>query len=365
VVPRASLQSGAPAPRRPAAGRDLAVANPDRAFLPSLRDAVARSRADRRMYTDISDCEPLLAAIAAEFAADGVPAGHLGVASGAMDAIERALSVTLVPNDLLVLEDPTYPPYAEMARALDLRVARVPVDGRGLTADGLAAAVKAGAKALIAVPRGHNPTGAAFDAPRIRELERVLKAAPALMVVEDDYLGAVSGVPLATLVRRCERFVHVRSLGKALGPDLRVAPFCGDALTVARIRARQRIGYGWVSLVLQDAAAALVRDPATKRLTSAAARAYRERRECFVRALCARGVAVAPGRSGFTVWISVPDEAAAVAAARAAGFAIDGGARYRGDAPPGVRVTTTTLSADEAVRLAEALAGTAPQQHVR
>jgi len=60
--------------------------------------------------------------------------------------------------------------------------------------------------------------------------------------------------------------------------------------------------------------------------------------------------------SGFTVWVPVRDEAAAVGAAQSAGYTIDGGARYRSAAAPGVRVTTTTLEARDAAALATALA---------
>jgi hypothetical protein len=53
---------------------------------------------------------------------------------------------------------------------------------------------------------------------------------------------------------------------------------------------------------------------------------------------------------------------ALVRAAQAAGFAIDGGARYRESAPPGVRVTITTMGAREAETLAAALANYASRR---
>ncbi|GAC1301686.1 MAG: aminotransferase class I/II-fold pyridoxal phosphate-dependent enzyme [Vulcanimicrobiaceae bacterium] len=355
VVPRVAFQSGSDSAVAPAVGRNLAVANPDPAFLPALHGALTKTLGERRLYTDIRDSDALARITKHDFETSGVPATHCGVASGAMDAIERALLATLAPGDIVALEDPTYPPYVELARVLELRVVRVRVDERGIVPASVRAAVRAGAKALIAVPRAQNPTGASFDAGRVRDLLRVLAAEPELLVVEDDYLAAVCGVPLATLVRDRRRFVHVRSLAKVLGPDLRVATYAGDALTVARMKDRQRIGVGWVSVVLQDAAAVLLREPATRRRIAAATKAYAERRALFVAALAAVGLA-GTGGSGFTVWVPVRDEAAAVGAAQAAGFAIDGGGRYRDTAPPGVRVTTTTLRVREARALAEALA---------
>jgi len=355
VVARAIFEGGAAPDAPPAVGRNFAVANPDPAFLPRLGPALTSGLVERRLYSDIRDSEALVRGAARDFERDGVAAAHCGVASGAMDAIERALLATLGPGDTIALEDPTYPPYVELARVLDLRVVRVRLDERGILAASLRDAVRAGANALILVPRAHNPTGASLDAARVRELVRALASAPDLLVVEDDYLAPVCGVALASLAGTRKRFVHVRSFAKIFGPDLRVAVYAGDALTVARMRDRQRIGPGWVSVMLQDAAAALVRDPAMKRRLAAATTAYAQRRARFVAALASAGLSGSPG-SGFTVWVPVRDEAAAVGAAQAAGFAIDGGGRYRDTAPPGVRVTTTTMRAREAHTLATALA---------
>lgn len=355
VVGRLAFTSGSDVASVPAVGRNLAVANPDPAFLPAFATALTKSLGERRLYTDIRDNDVLLREAKRGFVADGVPAEHCGVASGAMDAIERALVAAVAPGDTIALEDPTYPPYVELARALELRIVRVRVDDRGLIPEGVREAVRAGAKALVTVPRAQNPTGASFDPARAREIIRALASAPDLIVIEDDYLSTICGVPLATLVGKRKRFVHVRSFAKVFGPDLRVAVYTGDALTVARMRDRVRIGAGWVSIILQDAAAILVRDPATKRRIAAATIAYAERRALFVEALERVGLRGSAG-AGFTVWVPVADEAAAVGAAQAAGFAIDGGGRYRDGAPPGVRVTTTTMRAREANELAHALA---------
>lgn len=354
VVGRTGFQTGAAAAAGPPHGRNLAVANPDPAFLPPMRRALGARLVERRLYTDIGDSAALCALARRAFERDGVPGVHVGVVSGAMDAIERALVASLVPGDSVALEDPGYPPYADLARVLGLRVLRVGVDKGGLVPGALREAVRAGAVALITVPRAHNPTGVSLDAGRARELARILAAAPELLVIEDDFLAGVAGVPLASLVPGRKRWIHVRSYAKTLGPDLRVGTFAADSLTAARIRDRQRLGCGWVSLVLQEAAATLLADPKTIALLRSAEATYRERREGFVRALARRGVKL-PAGTGFTVWVPVRDEAEAVRNAQAAGFAIDGGARYRESAPPGVRVAITTLTAAEAELLADAI----------
>lgn len=89
--------------------------------------------------------------------------------------------------------------------------------------------------------------------------------------------------------------------------------------------------------------------------TPAVARAYRTRRDALIAALAERGVE-ARGRSGMNVWIPVPDETGAVARLLHAGWAVAPGARFRLGAPPGIRITVSTLAANEVGALADAVA---------
>ncbi len=145
----------------------------------------------------------------------------------------------------------------------------------------------------------------------------------------------------------------MRSVAKAYGPDLRLAVLTGDGVTVDRVRGRQRLGPGWVSLLLQRAVARLWADGSVDPRTVAAA--YGGRRDALIDALARRGVA-AHGRSGMNVWVPVPDETGAVARLLHAGWAVAPGARFRMSAAPGVRITVSTLTAEETGRLADAVA---------
>ena len=131
----------------------------------------------------------------------------------------------------------------------------------------------------------------------------------------------------------------------------------GDARTIARVQGRQQCGPGWVSHILQTLVLALWSDPRR-------AGARRARRRRVLRAAsAAAGAALersgvrAHGASGLNVWVPVPDEAGAVGALLQRGWVVAPGAPYRlAGAPAGIRVTTATLAADEAERLAADLA---------
>jgi DNA-binding transcriptional MocR family regulator len=344
----------------PAGVRDLASGNPDPRLLPSLAEGLARVEPTHKLYGVAAKLPELAALAAAEFAADAIR-GDVAVTGGALDAIERALQTELRLGDRVVVEDPTWPRIPDLVHALGLAVEPVRIDRHGLDPDMLDGVLRRGARAVIATPRGQNPSGAAVDSARGRALRAVLARHPDVLVIEDDYVARVAGAPYVPVHRADGRWAVVRSLSKVLGPDLRVAVVAGDPLTISRIEGRQRLGPGWVSHILQQVAALMLQDKATARLLARAERVYAERRRALVSALATQGIEAA-GDSGLGVWVALADEAAAVRELLAQGWAVSPGERYRFHSAPGIRITTAALEPDEAGRLADAIAalGRAP-----
>jgi DNA-binding transcriptional MocR family regulator len=344
-----------PGPRAlPPGAHDLARGNPDPALLPPLAPVLAALDPAHVLYGAPAKLPELVELSRAGFAADGV-AGEIAVLSGALDAIERGVQSHLRPGDAVVVEDPCWPRIADLLRALGVRLEPAAVDPRGPVPEALERALGRGARAAILTPRGQNPTGAAVDAERGAQLRAVLARHPAVLVVEDDYVAAVAGAPYVPLHGTTDRWLVVRSLSKVLGPDLRVALAAGDPLTVSRIEGRQLAGPGWVSHLLQQAAARLLADPATHALLARAREVYAGRRAALVSRLSEHGIS-ATGDSGLGVWIAVEREAEAAQHLLARGWAVSPGERFRFGGPPGLRVTTAGLSEDDAERLAAALA---------
>lgn len=337
--------------------RDVSHGNPDPLLLPSLVRAFASAaeRGDREpvLYGDAA-VEPELARIArAELDAEGVPDGPVGVAAGSLDAIERVLAAHLKPGDTVAVEDPGWGSLLDLVPALGLRVTPVRVDDEGPLPDDVRAALDSGARALIVTDRAQNPTGAVVSATRARALRSVLRRHPETLLIEDDHGHGIVDQPLHPLAGVTANWAFVRSVAKAYGPDLRLAVLTGDAVTLDRVRGRQRLGPGWVSRLLQRAVVRLWTDGAVD--APAVAAAYGGRRDALIAALAERGVA-AHGCSGLNVWIPVPDETGAVARLLHAGWAVAPGARFRMSAPPGIRITVSTLTPEEITALAEAIA---------
>ncbi|MER6860133.1 aminotransferase class I/II-fold pyridoxal phosphate-dependent enzyme [Streptomyces pilosus] len=337
--------------------RDLSEGGPDPELLPALAGAFAAAagRGDREpVLYGHAPVEPELARTArAWLDADGVPGGPVAVASGALDAIERVLAAHLRPGDAVAVEDPGWGSLLDLVPALGLRTVPVGLDGEGPLPDDVRGALAGGARALIVTDRAQNPTGAALSAARARALRSVLTAHPETLLIEDDHGHHIVDVPLHPLAGATRSWAFVRSAAKAYGPDLRLAVLTGDAVTLDRVRGRQRLGPGWVSLIVQRAVARLWSEGAVD--PAAVAARYGRRRDALIGALARRGIA-AYGPSGMNVWVPVPDETGAVARLLHAGWAVAPGARFRMNAPPGIRVTVSTLTGDEVEPLADAVA---------
>jgi DNA-binding transcriptional MocR family regulator len=340
----------------PAGAHDLSRGNPDPALLPDLAAALRRCEQPVRLYGEAPELPELIEQASEALRADGVPSAHLCVVSGALDGIERVLEARLRPGDRVAVEHPGYAALYDLLRALGLHLEPVALDERGITPEGLRSALRRGARAVVVTPRGQNPTGAALDAGRARQLREILSAHPDALLVEDDHLGPVAGAPLHTLAAAGPAWAATRSVAKALGPDLRLAVLAGDETTIARVRGRALCGPGWVSHVLQRLVATLWADRDVGERVALAESVYAERREGLLAALRARGVK-AQGASGLNVWVEVDDEAAAIAALLARGWVVAPGARYKLTvAAPAIRITTAALERSDAARLAADLA---------
>ena len=350
VEPPLRVRGGRPLPPNT---RDLASGNPDPALLPPLGPALARLDPEHKLYGGPAKLPELATLAEAYFAADGI-GGDVAIVAGALDGIERVLQTQLRPGDRIVVEDPSWPRIGDLVGALALQPEPARVDERGIDPTALEAALQRGAKAVIATPRGQNPTGAALDGERAARLREVLGRYRDALVIEDDYAAAVAGAAYVPLHGESERWVVIRSLSKVAGPDLRVALVAGDSLTIRRVEGRQLLGPGWVSHLLQQTVANLWTDAATKKLLAKAERTYADRRTALIEALEKRGIA-AQGRSGLGVWVPLAEEVAVVQQLLERGWAVSPGERYRFHAPPGIRITTTSLQPNESEELAAAL----------
>ncbi|MFF9208113.1 MULTISPECIES: aminotransferase class I/II-fold pyridoxal phosphate-dependent enzyme [unclassified Streptomyces] len=350
IAPAPAVASRRP-PKVPEGLRDLAGGHPDPRLLPALVPP-SRLSPGARSHRSTPRLAHLEEAVRDWLRPDGVPVEHVTFAHGALDLIGRLLSVELRPGDAVAMEDPGYHHLLDLVAALGLRIVPVAVDDEGMRPDALREALRAGVRAVVCSPRAQNPYGGCFSAARRDALAEVLRGAGEVLVVENDHASAVADAPLWTLgASGLARWVHVRTVSKFLGTDLRWAAAACDPVTLARHDGRLLLTSGWVSHLLQDTVHGLMTDDGTRALVARAREAYAQRRRALRDALAERGVA-AHGASGLNLWVPVRDESAVVNGLRSHGWWVAAGARFRLAAPPGVRISVAELESADAVRLA-------------
>jgi len=339
-----------PSPPRPGL-RNLADGNPDPAFLPSVSSAMRSSAAEPALYGAPRKVPALVEACLRDLAKDGLRVDDVAIVSGAIDAIGRILQAHLSVGDAVAVEDPSFPPLFDVLHALGLEARPVVLDGSGPDPSAVERALHQGAQALIVTPRAQNPTGALITNERSKELRRVLRRYPDVLVVEDDTGGLATADPLAPVTDRSRaRWAFVRSFSMVYGPDVRTGLIAADDVTLSRLEGRQWVTGGWVSHILQRLVAQLLDDADANHLVQLARRTYRERRETLVDALHEEAIET-PSRSGFNVWVPLTTESETVSALEAAGWAVAHGEPFRVASGPGIRVTASTIVAEEAARL--------------
>lgn len=351
--------SPAPVYAAPAGLRDLAGGNADAALLPRPRgQAWAHALAQPLDGVATEADTPLLALARAWLQGQGLPTEAMGVFSGALDAVERALRQHARPGDRVGVEDPGWPPLLALLHSLRLVPVALAVDGQGMVVPG--DGVLQDCAAVVLTPRAHNPTGVAMTAARWKALRRGLRASPHTLLILDDHWGPLSAAPLAMAGALPPLWLHVLSLSKSLGPDCRVAVVTGAAQLVQGMCAHQGLGPRWVSLWLQQLAAQLWRQASKGRARGSwrhMAAAYAARRAALGQALRGHGMACDCERGeGLHVWLPVADEAAVVQHMAARGWAVQAGAPLRLDSGPGIRISLGAVGLRDIGRLARDLA---------
>ena len=143
--------------------------------------------------------------------------------SGGQNALHAIVSATLAAGDLVCTAPHVYPGFSAIARRNGLALQPLEVDAEGILPDALAAAARAGAKALYVVPCNDNPTTATMGTDRRKAIAEIASS-HGLTIIEDDAYGQLAASPLQSLACYAPDLTwHVASVSKIISPGLRIA----------------------------------------------------------------------------------------------------------------------------------------------
>jgi GntR family transcriptional regulator/MocR family aminotransferase len=264
------------------------------------------------------------------------------VTSGALHGLDLVARVMLEPGDVVAVEEPGYPPAADLVAALGLRVVGVPVDDHGLVVD----AIPPAARLVYVTPSHQYPLGMVLSHDRRLALLRWAAARDAT-IVEDDYDSQFryASRPLEPLQRldRDGRVVYLGTFSKILSPALRIGfAVVPPSIVPALSALRNAVDWcpPWPS---QPAFTKFIGDGYLDRHIVNATRRHRARRDRILRRLAAAPVPVRPlsASAGLHLAVLVPvddgdDDRALHDATRAEDIVVGSLRRcYRFDRGPG------------------------------
>jgi 2-aminoadipate transaminase len=234
------------------------------------------------------------------------------ITSGAQQGIDLILRTLAAPDEVVLIEEPTYPGAIELAARRGQRLVGIPRDADGLSLAALEAACRLyHPRLLYLVPAFHNPTGASLSAEQQQGLLR-LATAHDLLLIEDDVYGllaydAPAPAPLRAIVDAA-RIVYITSFSKVLAPGLRLGAVVAPAEYVPLLVAARHSNDLISSPLLQRALADYLARGSLHAHLQAVRQLYRERRDAMLSALerflpdCDW---TTPG-GGLNVWVRLP-----------------------------------------------------------
>lgn len=332
---------------------DLTLAGPDAALLPRLAEAMAYGASvdDLNSYERSRIVPELKDAVSERWPYE---AEAFLATNGGYNAVYTILHALVSSGSSVAIEHPTAMRLLDILEDLGVKIIPVACDGEGPLPDSLREALQQRPAAFLFQPRLHSVTGVAVSSYRLGQLGDVLEDSDTL-IIEDDGVGDVSAAPPQSLGGRfAERTIHILSLSKSLGPDLRLAVLSSSAPIVDQIQSYRSFSAGWTSRILQGAAAWLLRDPATWKLIAEARGIYQQRRDALADALGERGIAI-PAGQGLCLWVPIVSEPFAMVTLAARNIAVNPGSKFSVLPSSHIRVATSTLS-DRCEEAADAIA---------
>ncbi|MGO7382857.1 PLP-dependent aminotransferase family protein [Rhizobium ruizarguesonis] len=321
---------------------DLTLAGPDAALLPRLAEAMAYGASvdDLNSYERSRIVSELKDAVSERWPYE---AEAFLATNGGYNAVYTILHALVSPGSSVAIEHPTAMRLLDILEDLGVKIIPVACDDDGPLPASLSEALRQRPAAFLFQPRLHSVTGVTVSSSRLDQLGDVLENSDTL-IIEDDGVGDVStAAPQSLGGRFAERTIHILSLSKSLGPDLRLAVLSSSAPIVDQIQSYRSFSAGWTSRILQGAAAWLLRDPATWQLIGEAREIYQQRRDALADALSERGIPI-PAGQGLCLWVPVVSEPFAMVTLAARNIAVNPGSKFSVLPSSHIRVATSALS---------------------
>lgn len=281
-----------------------------------LREVLHRDGSAALDYGDRAGYPPLRATMAQILTAQGIPAhpDQVLVTSGSHQALSMVAWLLLRPDDVVLVENPTYAGAVELFRAMNVRLLGVPVDEQGMQVSQVEDALRTVRPRLIyTIPTFHNPTGVCMSSARRRQLV-ALASRYDVPILEDDFAGDLRyegrARPALKTLDPGGYVIYVSTFSKVLMPALRVGFLVAQGPVYEQLLAYKRFSDLATSNLMQRALEAYITVGRYQAHLRRACREYRRRRDAMLAALARHaptGTRWVRPQGGLFLWLQLPD----------------------------------------------------------
>ncbi len=164
---------------------------------------------------------------------------NLQVLSGGQQGLDLMCKAFLNTGDTVLVENPTYLAFLQIAKTYQANVVGVDAADDGLILSDLESKLKKySPKLLYCVPTFSNPTGKTYSRENRKAIVELCDRY-GTVIIEDDPYGRLrydgEEVPLMKTFDRTGCVVYITSFSKTIAPGLRVAIACGDREVIRKV----------------------------------------------------------------------------------------------------------------------------------
>lgn len=289
-------------------------------FRKALQTVIRRDGTAALGYVEHNGYRPLRETIAQVLASQGVSsrAESILITSGSQQALAITAQSLLKPNDVVLVENPTYAGALDLFRGMNLKIVGAPMDENGMKVERLESLLQQyHPKLVYIIPNFHNPTGVCLSAARRRQLIELADRYN-VPILEDDYVGDLRyegrAQPALKSLDPGGRVIYVSTFSKMLMPGLRVGFLAAEGPIYEKLAACKRLNDLGSSNLIQRALEAYVTVGRYQAHLRRSCLAYRKRRDAMAAAIARylpTGIRAATPQGGFFVWLELPGRSSA------------------------------------------------------
>lgn len=307
--------SGHPHPISFASGISDARQFPVEEFRKVIQSVMRRDQIDALEYGERRGYAPLREGIARILASQGLQTHpeNILITAGSQQAIFLASQVLLKPNDIVLVEDPTYSAAIDLFRTLGFQIVGIPIDSQGMQVEKLETLLQQHHPKLIyTIPNFHNPTGTCLSSARRRELI-MLAGKYNIPILEDDFVGDLRyeghTQPSLKSLDPGGQVIYISTFSKMLMPGLRVGFIVADGPVYESLLNFKRLSDLATSTLIQRALDAYMTVGRYQTYLHRSCQIFRARRDAMLTAIkkhLPSSVSYETPKGGLFIWLQLP-----------------------------------------------------------